>query len=208
MPELFKFIRKIYEKRLENEVRSGNVPEHIMVVTDQHDFVENTSSFYRLIKWCKKFKIKELTICMHIYEKENINQLISELCSSLKGHSLKIITKERTIESGNGNLKLNFILGYGGKAEITDAVKEIAKFVVNGKMSPDEIGENEIEKHLRMKSTPDLIIRAGEEIPDFLIWQSIYSELYFLDIKWCALRYIDFLRCLRGYQKRERRFGK
>ncbi len=208
MPKLFKFLRKIYERRLENEIRNGNIPRHIMVVTDQHDFVRNTESFYRLIGWCRRFKIKELTICMHIHERGDIDKLVSQLSSSFKGHSLKIITKERTIEVGNGNLRLNFILGYGGKVEITDAVKEIAKSVIEGKISPDEIDESEIEKYLRIKSPPDLIIRAGEEIPDFLIWQSIYSELYFLDIEWSALRYIDFLRCLRGYQKRERRFGK
>jgi undecaprenyl diphosphate synthase len=51
-------------------------------------------------------------------------------------------------------------------------------------------------------------MRAGEEIPDFLIWQSIYSELYFLDIDWKSFRYVDFMRCIRDYQRRERRYGK
>ncbi|RLI81764.1 di-trans,poly-cis-decaprenylcistransferase [Archaeoglobales archaeon] len=208
MLKLFKFLRKLYEKKLENEVKNGNLPNHIMVVTDQNDFVENTKSFYRLIEWCRKFKIEELTICLHIYSKEETEKLISELSSNLKKYSLRIITKEKTIENGNGDLKLNFILGYGGRAEITDAVKEIAKSVREGKLLPDEIDENEIEKYLRIKNPPDLIVRAGEEIPDFLIWQSIYSELYFLDIEWSALRYVDFLRCLRGYQRRERRFGR
>lgn len=210
MFRVVKFLKRIYERRLEREVMSGNFPGHIMIVTDQNEFTANTEKFFKLIEWCRRFGIKELTICLHIHNSA-IEGLIAELrseLSKLKDYGLKIVTQEKTIEQGNGDLKLNFILGYGGRAEITDAIRKIARSVRNGEISPDEVGENEIEKHLRIKNPPDLIIRAGEEIPDFLIWQSIYSELYFLDIDWSALRYIDFLRCLRGYQKRERRFGK
>ena len=206
---MVRFLRKIYERRLEREVMNGNSPQHVMVVTDQNEFESNIGSFFNLIDWCHRFKIKELTICLHIQEKSKMENLISELSSKVDGYALKIVTKNRVIEKdGSRNLKLNFILGYGGRAEITDAIREIARSVREGKISPEEVDENEIEKHLRIKNPPDLIIRAGEEIPDFLIWQSIYSELYFLDIEWSGLRYIDFLRCLRGYQRRERRFGK
>jgi undecaprenyl diphosphate synthase len=103
---------------------------------------------------------------------------------------------------------VNLIAGYGGRAEITDVVKKLAKLVEKGEISPEEVKEKDIESFLRIKESPDLIVRAGEEVPDFLIWQSIYSELYFMDVNWKSFRYIDFLRCLRNYQQRERRYGK
>ncbi len=65
-----------------------------------------------------------------------------------------------------------------------------------------------IEKNLKIASEPDVIIRASLKSFDFLIWQSIYSEHIFFDIDWKNLRYIDFLRILREYQKRERRYGR
>jgi undecaprenyl diphosphate synthase len=201
------FLRRIYEKKLESEIVRGNLPGHIMIVTDEKEFLENTKKFFRLIEWCRRFRIGELTICLRMHE-ESVDRVIDELNSNLKGYSMRIITKEKTVEKENGGIRLNFILGYGGRAEITDAIREIAWSVKKGKLDPIDVDESEIERHLRIKDAPDLIIRAGEEIPDFLIWQSIYSELFFLDIDWKALRYIDFLRCLRGYQMRERRFGR
>jgi undecaprenyl diphosphate synthase len=202
-----KFLRKIYEKKLENEVVRGNLPDHIMIVTDEKEFLENTGKFFRLIEWCRRFRIEELTLCLRMHE-EGVDRVINELDLNIEGYRMKVITKDRTVERGDGDIRLNFILGYGGRAEITDAIREIARSVKEGKLSPSDVDESEIERHLRIKDAPDLIIRAGEEIPDFLIWQSIYSELFFLDIDWRALRYVDFLRCLRGYQMRERRFGR
>ncbi|MEM0331008.1 MAG: undecaprenyl diphosphate synthase family protein, partial [Archaeoglobaceae archaeon] len=64
------------------------------------------------------------------------------------------------------------------------------------------------ESLLSLRSQPDLIVKAGKEIPDFLIWQSIYSELLFTDVDWGTIRYIDFLRIIREYQGRERRYGR
>ena len=84
-----------------------------------------------------------------------MEELVSELDTRLKNHALKIVTKNEVIErSGSKNLKLNFILGYGGRAEITDAIKEIAKSVREGGISPEDVGEDEIEKHLRIKTHP------------------------------------------------------
>jgi undecaprenyl diphosphate synthase len=208
MLRLVKFLRKIYEKRLEREVRKGNLPEHVMIVTDQNEFENNYTNFLKLVGWCDRFRIAELTICLRLYNRNGVERLVSRIKSWLNAHPLKIVTKSSTLEmNGSKSLKLNFILGYGGRAEITDAIREIAEAVKDGEVSPEEVDEDEIERHLRIKNSPDLIIRAGEEIPDFLIWQSIYSELYFLDTN-SGLRYIDFLRCMREYQRRERRFGR
>ncbi|MEM3541682.1 MAG: polyprenyl diphosphate synthase [Candidatus Methanomethylicia archaeon] len=109
---------------------------------------------------------------------------------------------------------LNIALAYGGRTEIVDAVKEICKRVKSGEMDVNQIDEKVIEKFLYTSHLPqpypDLIIRtSGEErLSGFLLWQSAYSELIFLDVYWPEFRKIDFLRALRTYQRRNRRYGR
>jgi undecaprenyl diphosphate synthase len=139
------------------------------------------------------------------------SELLKEISFKLKNgekFNLRVVTeKTQTCDSSDG-FTVNLIVGYGGRAEITDVVRKIAQLVEKNEIDPSEIKEEDIERFLRIKESPDLIMRAGEEIPDFLIWQSIYSELYFLDVDWKSFRYVDFLRCIRDYQRRERRYGR
>lgn len=107
---------------------------------------------------------------------------------------------------------LTIALCYGGRQEIVDAVKAIARDVEKGLLRPDDICEDTFTKYLPTGIIPDLdlIIRtSGEErISNFLLWHSAYSELYFCDVYWPDFRKIDFWRAIRSYQKRERRFGR
>jgi len=104
-------------------------------------------------------------------------------------------------------------VAYGGRAEIVDASKKLIKDVLAGKVRVDEIDEDVLEKYLYTADIPnhepDMIIRtSGEErISNFLLWQSAYSELVFLDVYWPEFRKIDLMRAIRTYQKRQRRFG-
>jgi tritrans,polycis-undecaprenyl-diphosphate synthase [geranylgeranyl-diphosphate specific] len=108
---------------------------------------------------------------------------------------------------------LNFAFAYGGRAEIIDAAKIVAGEVKDGKLALDDINEKMFEKYLytshMSKQEPDLIIRtSGEErLSGFLIWQSAYSELAFLDVYWPDFRLIDLLRAIRTFQHRKRRYG-
>jgi tritrans,polycis-undecaprenyl-diphosphate synthase [geranylgeranyl-diphosphate specific] len=108
---------------------------------------------------------------------------------------------------------LNIAFAYGGRAEIVDATRKIAEKIERGELKPDGIDEQVFENHLYTaylpKQDPDLIIRtSGEErLSGFLLWQSAYSELFFLDVYWPDFRRIDLLRAVRTYQKRKRRFG-
>ncbi len=108
---------------------------------------------------------------------------------------------------------LNFAFAYGGRAEIVDAAKTIASKVKDGELKLDAIDEDMFEKFLytshMTKQEPDLIIRtSGEErLSGFLLWQSAYSELAFLDVFWPDFRLIDLLRAIRTFQKRKRRYG-
>ncbi|MEQ9714790.1 MAG: polyprenyl diphosphate synthase [Candidatus Asgardarchaeia archaeon] len=107
---------------------------------------------------------------------------------------------------------LNIAIGYGGRAEIVDAVRKIAEKVLRGEIAPDEITDEMISKHLYTSGLPDpdLIIRtSGEErLSGFLLWQSAYSELFFCEVFWPAIRKIDIWRAIRTYQQRHRRFGR
>ena len=110
------------------------------------------------------------------------------------------------------NYFLNFAIAYGGKQEITDAVKKIAKGVKTGKLSLREIDEHLIEKNLYTNGQPpvDLIIRTGGEkrISNFLLWQGAYAELFFVDKMWPEFTKEDFVKILKEFSQRERRFGK
>ncbi|MCS7132872.1 MAG: polyprenyl diphosphate synthase [Aigarchaeota archaeon] len=110
-------------------------------------------------------------------------------------------------------LFVNLAIAYGGRAELTDAAKKLAHDVVSGKLRIDQINEEVVGKYLYTADLPiqdpDMIIRtSGEErISNFLLWQSAYSELVFLDVYWPEFRKIDFMRAIRTYQVRARRFG-
>jgi tritrans,polycis-undecaprenyl-diphosphate synthase [geranylgeranyl-diphosphate specific] len=125
----------------------------------------------------------------------------------------QLISEVEKATANYGNQFLNFAIAYGGRAEIVDAVQVIAEEVKAGKLEPEDIHESTIEKYLYTshmpKQEPDLIIRtSGEErLSGFLLWQSAYSELAFLDVYWPDFRLIDLLRAIRTFQKRKRRYG-
>ncbi|MGD0495875.1 MAG: polyprenyl diphosphate synthase [Candidatus Bathyarchaeia archaeon] len=108
---------------------------------------------------------------------------------------------------------LNFAFAYSGRAEIVDAARKIAEQVHEGRLNPEKVDEKTFEQYLYTshmpQQDPDLIIRtSGEErLSGFLLWQSAYSELCFLDVYWPDFRLIDLLRAVRTFQKRKRRFG-
>jgi len=105
----------------------------------------------------------------------------------------------------------NIAVGYGGREEIIQAIRKIAHKVKSGELSADEITERTFTEFLYTKDMPDpdLVLRtSGEErISNFLLWQLAYSELYFSDVYWPGFRKIDFMRAVRSYQMRRRRFG-
>ena len=110
---------------------------------------------------------------------------------------------------------LNIALGYGGREEIVDAVKELLLQEGRSGRSALEVAERlstqAIGKHLYFNGgpDPDLIIRTSGEIRlgGFMLWESVHTEYYFCDALWPAFREIDFLRAIRSYQQRKRRYG-
>lgn len=122
-----------------------------------------------------------------------------------------IDTAEESTKDYNERM-INIAMGYDGRVEIVDAFKKIAREVQKGNIEPDEINEKMINDNLYTAGLedPNLVIRtSGEErLSGFLLWQSSYSELYFTDSLWPQLRKVDFLRAIRSYTQRQRRFGR
>jgi tritrans,polycis-undecaprenyl-diphosphate synthase [geranylgeranyl-diphosphate specific] len=106
----------------------------------------------------------------------------------------------------------NIALAYGSRQEMITAIKRIACKVKEGDMSVEDIDEKMVSSYLYTADfpDPDLVLRtSGEErVSNFLLWQLAYSELYFTDVFWPGFRKVDFLRAIRTYQARQRRFGK
>ncbi|HET6209723.1 MAG TPA: isoprenyl transferase [Jatrophihabitans sp.] len=120
---------------------------------------------------------------------------------------------ERTL--GKTGMTVNLAVGYGGRREIADAVRSLLQTHAQAGTSIEEVAElidvEHIADHLytRGQPDPDLVIRtSGEQrLSGFLLWQSAHSEFYFCDALWPDFRKVDFLRALRDFAARQRRFG-
>jgi len=115
-----------------------------------------------------------------------------------------------------GDRHLNIAMGYGGRQEIVDAAKDLVSRLAMEGVKPEEmaahIDANSLARHMYSADVPDpdLLIRTSGEsrLSGFLLWQSAYAEFVFVDVYWPAFRRVDFLRALRDYTRRNRRFGR
>lgn len=111
----------------------------------------------------------------------------------------------------NTNSTLTLALSYSARWEITEAAKQLARKVLAGTITPDEIDEQAFGQHLSTGDMPDpeLLIRtSGEQrISNYLLWQLAYAELYFTPKMWPEFRRADLFAAIAAYQQRERRFG-
>jgi short-chain Z-isoprenyl diphosphate synthase len=137
----------------------------------------------------------------------SLDLLPGETATALKA------AEDRT--AGRTGMRVNVAVGYGGRREIADAVRALLQEHAEAGASLEDVAEmldaEHIAEHLYTKGQPDpdLIIRtSGEQrLSGFLLWQSAHSEFYFCDALWPDFRKVDFLRALRDYSERQRRFG-
>lgn len=248
---------RIYSKKLEKEIRNGDIPNHVALILDGNrrwakrnlnlpksghwkgaDAVEN------LLDWCEEFDIKIITL--YALSAENLQREDEELeylYDLIKNRLEKLyrdprIHKNKMRVMGMGRIELlpdsikevlqrlddatknydshflNIAIAYGGQDELVDAVKKIGTKIKDGKIKLEDIDKSEIESNLYTshlpQSSPDMILRTSGEkrLSGFLLWQSAYSELVFMDVFWPEFRKIDLMRAIRMYQKRKRRIGK
>jgi undecaprenyl diphosphate synthase len=131
--------------------------------------------------------------------------------SIIPGSLMQAVEHAEARTAGYTNFHLNVAVAYGGRQEIISAVKRIAEEVKNDELRIDDIDEQSVSDRLYTYDLPDpdLILRTSGEvrISNFLLWQLAYSEFYFSDVYWPGFRCTDFLRAIRAYQQRFRRFG-
>ncbi|MGV0642280.1 (2Z,6E)-farnesyl diphosphate synthase [Mycolicibacterium sp. XJ879] len=195
-----------------------------------------------MLRWCQEAGIEMTTVYLLSTENlqrdpdelssliEIITDVVEEICAADDRWTvrtvgdLELIGEEparrlrEAVESTNGNgsnFHVNLAVGYGGRQEIVDAVRQLlGKALVNGatgeqlieSVTIDAISEN---LYTSGQPDPDLVIRtSGEQrLSGFLLWQSAYSEMWFTEAYWPAFRRVDFLRALRDYSVRHRRYG-
>src|SRR6185437_13618582 len=158
-----------------------------------------------------------------------IEELVDELAADRAGLRIKLVgsldllppetahvlkaAAEGTVD--RRGLAVNIAVGYGGRHEIADAVRSLLHEHAEAGTTIEELAEildvDHISEHLYTRGLPDpdLLIRtSGEQrLSGFLLWQSAHSEFYFCDVNWPGFRRTDFLRALRSYASRQRRYG-
>lgn len=133
----------------------------------------------------------------------------------LPDHTAKSLTAAADQTEGRGGMEVNVAVGYGGRQEIADAVRKLLQRAADEGTTITELAKmldvDHISEHLYTSGQPDpdLIIRtSGEQrLSGFLLWQSAHSEFWFTETYWPAFRRVDFLRALREFSWRQRRFG-
>ena len=193
--------------------------------------------FENISRCCRDFGIKWLTVYAFSTEnwkrpKDEVEGIMNLMRSYLKGMAkaknehiavrfigdrtpfdedlLKLMEEAENADVGEIITTVQIALNYGGRDEIVHSVREIAKKIASGEISPEEISEETISENL-YSGTPecDLIIRpSGEErLSNFLLWESAYSEYVFMDVLWPDYTKSDLEKALEEYSKRNRRFG-
>ncbi|MDP1730761.1 MAG: isoprenyl transferase [Devosia sp.] len=201
--------------------------------------IEGVNALRRMVELCIRYGVGHLTVFSFSSEnwarpRDEINFIFSLLrrfvasdLQKLIAHNVRVRiigareglddSLRRLIEdveaktARNTGLNLHVAFNYGSKAEITEAVRHIARAVAAGELLPAEINEGTVERALYTSGIPDpdVIIRtSGEQrVSNFLLWQGAYSELVFVEDNWPDFDEHTFLRVLDEYAMRERRFG-
>ena len=204
-----------YEYLLKRQIHE--LPGHVCFMISGQDMADAPDNLALITSWCKEIskyveksqppgKTSIHGITFHISTPANaaMNTYIPEIrkISTIARLILHIGDEEEIAGSG---MNVVVAIGKSGKEEITDCIRKMAEDHVR----PSDVDEKMLESKLTFEYTPDVVIKTGgDHLTDFLIWQSVYSELFFSDVNWKYFREVDFLRVIRDYQSRVRRFGK
>jgi undecaprenyl diphosphate synthase len=181
----------LYEYLLKRQI--CQVPAHICFMINGQDLAEAPENLALITSWCNE--LSEFVV------KRNPSAVVRKI-GTISHLILHIGDKEET--SGSG-MDVVVAIGNSGREEITACIRRMAQ----DHIPPEAVDEKTLESYLTFQYTPDVVIKSGgDHLTDFLIWQSVYSELFFSDVNWKYVRKVDFLRVIRDYQSRVRRFGR
>ncbi|MFD1632945.1 undecaprenyl diphosphate synthase family protein [Haloplanus ruber] len=193
---------------LKQRLHDGDPPTHVAVVLTERDLLEQGAydRLERVLRWAFECGAERVTVSVSVLDEAVVPTLERELQSIDAPRPLAVRGPDDT-EPAAAPVQVN--VGLGGKGEFAAAVRSLAEAVDEGRIDPADVDETDVEDRLVFPDEPDLLIKTGaERLSDFMIWQSVYSELYFTDVNWRDLRKRDYLRAVIDYQNRQRRFGR
>lgn len=194
-------IRRYYESKLKKGIT--NPPESVCFMLTDRDVADAPEKTNEVAHWCCDMGIRHITFHVDTNDPGGLKPFLEKLSGISKFAKLNVYCVGEEEVSGEGPDVL-VAIGMSGREEIVRCIRRLAQEKVN----PDDVDEEMIESHLRFKYEPDLVIKTGgSHLTDFMIWQSVYSELFFTDVNWDEFRKLDLLRALRDYQTRKRRYG-
>ena len=191
----------LYEKLLLR--RLTILPEHLCFMITEQDMIDAPEKIVEVSGWCRDVGIRGVTFHISTRNAARIDPFLPFICRIADFARLELHGGDWDEVMGEG-MPVLVAIGHSGREEITGCIRGMAEDGID----PDAVDEGLIDSYLAFRYTPDLVVKTGgSHLTDFLIWQSVYSELFFSDVNWRFFRKVDFLRALRDYQSRKRRFG-
>ena len=193
---------------LRHRVHDADPPAHVAVVITERDLLEQGAydTLSAFLRWAFEYGATRVTVSVSVLDEAVVPTLARELRAIDAPRPVAVRGPDGT-ERADAPVRIN--IGLGGKREFAAAVRSVAESVADGDLEPDDVDADRIEEQLVFDDEPDLLIKTGaERLSDFLIWQSVYAELYFTDVNWRDFRRRDYLRAVLDYQNRQRRFGR
>ncbi|QSG14650.1 undecaprenyl diphosphate synthase family protein [Halapricum desulfuricans] len=200
----------LYDRYLAARIRwsDASLPESVAVVLTERDLLEKGAyeTLERSFDWVFEYGADHMLVYVSVLDAEAVPTLRTQIGDVDTPRPIAVRGPD---DDDQADAPIQVSIGLGGKHEFATAVRGLAEEVADGRLDPDDVDESEIEKRLVFPTAPDLVVKTGaERLSDFMIWQSVYSELYFTDVNWRDFRKRDYLRALRDYQTRQRRFGR
>jgi len=195
-------IYRLYEKFLLAGLRT--LPAQICFMITEQDMLDAPGNLCLAAQWCRDLGIGSVMFHISTADPARLDRCLPLIRAVSSIGRLTLHYRDVKEVSGEG-MGVTVAIGKSGREEIACCVRRMAEDGID----PASVDEDLLESYLTFNYEPDLVIKTGgDHLTDFLIWQSVYSELFFLDVNWALLRKVDFLRALRDFQSRARRFGR
>jgi undecaprenyl diphosphate synthase len=205
----------LYARHLRRQITE--LPGQVCFMIDARDMADAPEKLFSITSWCNDIsasvakhhpsesaRIRGLTFHIATPEPCDPETFLPSIRKISTISRLSLHYGDCTEVAGTG-MDVVVAVGKSGREEITECIRKMAR----DNIPPERVNEQLLDSYLTFRYTPDIVIKTGgDHLRDFLIWQSVYSELFFSDVNWRYFRYVDFLRIIRDYQSRIRRFGR
>jgi undecaprenyl diphosphate synthase len=200
----------VYDRYLAYRLRrdGADPPGHVALVITERDLLERGAydTLSDFLGWTVEYGADRISVYVSVLDEAAAPTLEREIRTVEAPLPMAVRGPD---DDRRADAPIQVSIGLGGKHEFTAAVRSLAREAAVGDVNPGEIGESDVETRLVFPAEPDLVIKTGaERLSDFMIWQSVYSELYFTDVNWRDFRERDYLRAVQEYKDRTRRFGR